>query len=47
MARDKRVAAVVGSGPNGMAAAIALAQAGLEVTVYEKHDIIGGGCRSL
>ena len=47
MARDKKVAAVVGSGPNGLAAAIALAQAGLEVTVYEKHEVIGGGCRSL
>ena len=44
---DKKVAAVVGSGPNGLAAAIALAQAGLEVTVYEKHEVIGGGCRSL
>lgn len=38
---------MVGSGPNGLAAAIALAQAGLEVTVYEKHEVIGGGCRSL
>ena len=47
MARDKKVAAVAGSGPNGLAAAIALAQSGLEVTVYEKHEIIGGGCRSL
>jgi phytoene dehydrogenase-like protein len=47
LARDRRVAAVVGSGPNGLAAAIALAQAGFEVTVYEKHYVIGGGCRSL
>ena len=47
MARDKKVAAVVGSGPNGLAAAIALAQSGLDVTVYEKHKVIGGGCRSL
>jgi len=47
LVRDKREAIVVGSGPNGLAAAIALAQAGLEVTVYEKHEIIGGGCRSL
>ncbi len=47
MAKDKKVAAVVGSGPNGLAAAIALAQAGVQVTVYEKHKVIGGGCRSL
>ena len=47
MVRDKKEAIVVGSGPNGLAAAIALAQAGLEVTVYEKHEIIGGGCRSV
>ena len=47
MARGKGVAAVVGSGPNGLAAAIALAQAGLEVTLYEKNEVIGGGCRSL
>lgn len=47
MVKDKREAIVVGSGPNGLAAAIALAQAGLQVTVYEKHEIIGGGCRSL
>jgi phytoene dehydrogenase-like protein len=45
--RDKKEAIVVGSGPNGLAAAIALAQAGLQVTVYEKHEVIGGGCRSL
>jgi len=47
LTRDKKEAVVVGSGPNGLAAAIALAQAGLEVTVYEKHEVIGGGCRSL
>ena len=47
MARDKKEAIVVGSGPNGLAAAIALAQAGLKITVYEKHEVIGGGCRSL
>ncbi len=37
---------VVGSGPNGLAAAASLAQAGLPVTVYEKNEMIGGACRS-
>src|SRR5579863_4628344 len=39
-------AIVVGSGPNGLAAAIALAQAGRSVTVFEASDTIGGGTRS-
>jgi phytoene dehydrogenase-like protein len=41
-----RSAIIVGSGPNGLAAAITLAQAGMNVTVYEKNDVIGGACRS-
>lgn len=39
-------AIVVGSGPNGLAAAIALAQAGKSVRVYEAQPDIGGGMRS-
>lgn len=39
-------AVVVGSGPNGLAAAITLAQAGLPVTVYERNEVPGGACRS-
>ncbi len=39
-------AVVVGSGPNGLAAAIAIARSGRSVTVYEANDEIGGGARS-
>ncbi len=39
-------AVVLGSGPNGLAAAIALAEAGRSVTLLEGEATIGGGCRS-
>jgi phytoene dehydrogenase-like protein len=44
--RSSYDAVIVGSGPNGLAAAITMAQAGCSVLVLEARDKIGGGTRT-
>ncbi len=37
-------AAIIGSGPNGLSAAIVLARSGIATTVFERNSQIGGAC---
>lgn len=45
--RERYDAVVVGSGPNGLAAAIEVLRAGRSALVVEGQETLGGGCRSM
>src|SRR4051812_20873408 len=44
--RSRYDVVIVGSGPNGLAAGVALARAGLATLIVEAHDTPGGGART-
>ncbi|HET7677894.1 MAG TPA: NAD(P)/FAD-dependent oxidoreductase [Candidatus Limnocylindrales bacterium] len=44
--RIEHDAIIVGGGPNGLTAAVALTQAGRSVSVVEAEGTVGGGCRT-
>jgi phytoene dehydrogenase-like protein len=46
VSRPSYDAVVVGSGPNGLAAAVALSRAGLATLIVEAEDTLGGGART-
>jgi phytoene desaturase len=43
---EKKKVAIIGAGFSGLSSACYLAKAGFDVTVYEKHSVIGGRSRN-